>query len=43
MYNVTYFHVIPWMKPKIEMSSIVTEETHIYSWESLESLLEDTL
>lgn len=41
MYNVRYFHTVPWMKPKLEMSSISMEETHIYFWKSLESLTED--
>lgn len=31
MYNAMYFRMIPWMKPKTEMSSIVVEETRIYS------------
>lgn len=38
-----YFHIIPWMKPKVEMSSIVIEETRVYSWKSLKSLIEDTI
>lgn len=43
MYNVRYFHMIPWMKPKIEVSSLVIEATGICSWKSLESLIEDTI
>lgn len=38
-----YFHMITWMKLKIEMSGIVIEETCIYSWKSLESLTEDMI
>lgn len=35
--------MIPWMKPKIEVSSLVIEATGICSWKSLESLIEDTI
>lgn len=33
--------MIPRIKPKIEISSTVVQETHIYSWNNLESLIED--